>query len=271
MYAKLKTLQLQYQGFAKTPFLWHGKGVFGLEQYEHILTKSHSFNSLITEKLPLGKLAERFVFFELKRDETIRLLLKNIQIQREKITLGELDCIFQEKNRVVHLEIVYKFYLYDSTVGNSEIAHWIGPNKKDTLLAKLKKLKQKQFPLLEEKECKTYLQKQNISIAHTQQRVYFKAQLFIPLGTDKNTYQHINTECIIGFYCNSKTIYSFETCKFFIPSKLNWFLVPHAQVEWMDFYSFYEKIKHLHLQNKSPLCWVKKRNGELLKLFVVWW
>ncbi|PQJ23464.1 DUF1853 family protein [Tenacibaculum sp. SG-28] len=271
MYAKLKTLQLQYQGFTKTPFLWHGKGVFGLEQYEHVLTKSHSFNTTITEKLPLGKLAERFVFFELKKQKAIRLLLENIQIQREKITLGELDCIFQDKNQVIHLEIVYKFYLYNSSIGNSEIAHWIGPNKKDTLLDKLKKLKQKQFPLIAEKECIESLQKQKISTKNIQQRVYFKAQLFLPLGTEKKTYQHINNKCISGFYCNAKALHSFDTYKFYIPAKLNWFVTPHTQVSWLDFYSFNKQIENLHSQKKSPLCWVKKRNGELLKLFVVWW
>ena len=51
---------------------------------------------------------------------------------------------------MIHLEIVYKFYLYDNTIGTSEIDHWIGPNRNDSLREKLEKLKSKRFTSFEE-------------------------------------------------------------------------------------------------------------------------
>ena len=61
----------------------------------------------------LGKLVEQFVFAQLNVHPNIHKVIQNIQIIENKITLGELDCLFQYLNEYVHLEIVYKFYVYD--------------------------------------------------------------------------------------------------------------------------------------------------------------
>jgi len=53
-----------------------------------------------------------------------------------------------ENNKPIHLEIIYKFYLYDPSIGLTQLDHWIGPNRRDSLVKKLTKLKQKQLPLL---------------------------------------------------------------------------------------------------------------------------
>ena len=68
--------------------------------------------------------------------------MKNYQIQNKKTTVGELDFILQKNHSPIHLEVIYKFYLYDDTFGNSEIEHWIGPNRNDNLVKKLTKLKE---------------------------------------------------------------------------------------------------------------------------------
>ena len=144
---KTKLLQKRYEGFLQTPCLWKDNTVFDLEQFK-IDEKLTKINIEIDEKIRLGKYIERLVSFQLSQENSITILCENVQIQKEKRTLGELDCILKQENTVIHLEVIYKFYLFDATVGNSEIEHFIGPNRKDSLLEKLTKLKEKQLPLL---------------------------------------------------------------------------------------------------------------------------
>jgi len=64
--------------------------------------------------------------------------------------VGELDCLILRDKKPIHLEVIYKFYLYDASVGDTEIAHFIGPNRKDSLIEKLTKLQEKQLPILKQ-------------------------------------------------------------------------------------------------------------------------
>lgn len=271
MYQKQKDLQLQYEGFLKTPFLWHGKGVFDLEQYATLTAQTTSFKQEITQKLRLGKLVERFVSFELNQDCSISILAENIQIQREKITVGELDCLLLKNEEPIHLEIIYKFYLYDASVGNSEIEHWIGPNRRDSFIQKLTKLQEKQLPLLYSIHTKTYLDALKLKTNEITQQVYFKAQLFVPLKDFGSSFEQVNNECIYGFYVYPKELILFSDCKFYIPNKHNWLVNPHSNIDWLAFEIFQNKLQQFLNEENAPLCWLKKPNGELFKFFVVWW
>ncbi|WP_028889715.1 DUF1853 family protein [Tenacibaculum ovolyticum] len=268
---KSKELQLQYEGYLQTPFLWNGKGVFDLLQFNNSISKTSSYTNKTPEKLRLGKLVERFVSYELEQDPSIKIIVENIQIQKEKRTLGELDCILFKNRKPIHLEIVYKFYLYDNTVGNSEIEHWIGPNRRDSLLQKITKLKEKQLPLLYSNECLTYLDSLKLTPTEISQQLFFKAQLFVPLKEYGNKLSLINNECITGFYINLKELNEYNKCKFHIPNKHNWLIQPHTNINWLSFSDFIPKLKIYLDDEKAPLCWLKKSNGELIKFFVVWW
>lgn len=268
---KSKDLQLQYEGFLKTPFLWNGKGVFDLQQFSNNSVKTSYFSSTIPERLRLGKLVERFVSYELQQDTSIKIISENIQIQQEKITLGELDCILLKNEKPIHLEIVYKFYLYDSSVGKTEIEHWIGPNKKDSLLQKVNKLKEKQLPLLYSNECLKYLESLKLIPEKIEQQLFFKAQLFVPLKDYGNKLPLINNECINGFYVTPTELNQFKECKFHIPNKHNWLVYPHTNIDWLTFSNFTTKLQEYLSDERAPLCWLKKTNGELIKIFVIWW
>lgn len=267
----LKELQLQYEGFLKTPFLWNEKEVFNLAQFDINSTKTTVFSTQIKKKLPLGKLVERFVSFEFEQNSVIKIIAENIQIQKEKITLGELDCLLLKENKPIHLEIIYKFYLYDSTVGKTELEHWIGPNKRDSLVQKLIKLKKKQLPLLYSKECVKYLKTLDLNVKNIEQQVYFKAQLFVPLKKYTREFSIINNDCIIGFYVNTSELEHFKDCKFYIPNKHNWLIKAQIATNWLSFDNFRVNIEQFLNEKKSPLCWLKKTNGELIKIFVIWW
>ena len=117
----------------------------------------------------------------MNQHKDIEILGNNIQIISRKQTLGEIYCVLLKENKPFHIEIAYKFYVYDPTVGNSFLEHWIGPNRRDSLVLKLSKMKQKQFSLLYRDVCKPILDDFNIKVASVKQRAFFKAQLFVPL------------------------------------------------------------------------------------------
>lgn len=265
-------IQQQYEGFLKTPLMWNNNNTINLKQIEFQKCNISKFNQKLPSKpLRLGKLVERFVIEELKQHKDITILANNIQIQDDKITIGELDCILLKNNVPVHLEIIYKFYLYDSATGTNELEHWIGPNKRDSFIKKLVKLQEKQLPLLYNKKTKPYLNDLHLSFTNILQKVYFKAQLFVPLKDYGKTFPIINNNSIYGFYIKKNELSIFDDCKFYVPSKKNWLIDTHTNVDWCNFNTFLTIISDFLLNKNAPLCWLKKENGELFKFFVVWW
>lgn len=263
-------LQKRYYGFLKTPVLWQSKSIFNLQQLE-IETQFSKIDIEIDETLRLGKYIERFVSFELLQQPDISIIAENIQIQKDKITLGELDCLLLKNQQPIHLEIIYKFYLYDASVGNTEIDHFIGPNRKDTLVEKLLKLKKKQLPLLYSETCKNYLKNLSLNVNTISQYVYFKAQLFLPYSNQNIQLKTLNNNCIAGYYINKEDLENLSNCKFYIPTKKDWLITPHPNVNWKN-HTTIKTITENYFNTKfSTLCWVKFKNGSIKKMFLVWW
>ncbi len=263
-------LQKRYEGFLKTPSLWINDAVFNLHQFK-VTPKFDKIEIALDERLRLGKYVERLVSFQLSKQNNLSVLAENIQIQKNKTTLGELDCLLLKNNKPIHLEIIYKFYLYDDSVGDSEIDHFIGPNRKDSLKEKLTKLQEKQLPLLYSDGCKPYLEELDLISKNMTQQVYFKAQLFVPFSNKHIALKTLNTNCIAGFYMNQNELNQFENCKFYIPNKKDWLVLPHTNVSWLNYNAFEAIAKDYFKQQFSALCWVKFNTGELKKLFLVWW
>ena len=270
MHQKTKIIQQRYEGFLQTNSLWKNTTIYDLVPFE-IDAISSKINISIDENLRLGKYIERFVSYQLAQEKSIKIIAENIQIQKEKITKGELDCIILKDEKPIHIEIIYKFYLYDRSVGKAEIEHFIGPNRKDSLVEKLVKLKEKQLPLLYSAECCAYLKSIHVNIDKIQQQVYFKAQLFVPFSNLNIELSSINKDCIAGFFINIKELEQFSDCKFYIPIKKDWLVIPHQNVDWLNFHQFNEKSSDYLERQFSPLCWLKKPNGEIKKFFLVWW
>jgi len=298
------TEQLQFEGYLQTPQLWGNTPILDLKQIDLPTVTDISLNELNLPKR-LGHRVEQFVFQELNTIADCDIITTNLQIIENKITLGELDCLLKYQNKTVHLEIVYKFYLYDETVGTTEIEHWIGPNRKDSLLEKLTKLKEKQLPLLHHKSTQTVLQKLNVDSTKMVQQVYFKAQLFVPIQHLKKSVfvnklprgkaievlsfnslafnvEHlkinplgyrpaINNDCIMGFYIPFSEVSNLKENTFYIPPKLEWLVVPNDDVQWISFEKFIQNIVSFIEKKQSPMCWLKDSNGHFQKFFVTWW
>lgn len=271
-------LKEQYLGFLNSKTLLNS-GYLSLQQFSFDkISKSSNLDGLVNIKINenevLGKRIEHFFEYAIRSSDQYQLIAKNLQIFRDKITIGELDFIIKEVHSqlLIHIELVYKFYLYNPN-GKTEIDKWIGPNKKDALPFKLKKLKEHQLPLLSKSETKPILQKLNLTPDKITQQVCFLGNLFIPLKLKTLSSTIINKECIAGYWINFEgfTNEQFKPHSFHVPQKKYWMVDPKKCQDWQP----YEKIKTEVLQQldqkKSPLLWMKSNEDTYTKFFIVWW
>lgn len=224
------------------------------------------YNSII------GLQAEACFEAYLTHSKHYELLVSNLQIPGDNQTLGELDYIVRnlETDEVLHIELACKFYLYDIAAGNSEEARWIGPNRKDSLLEKLEKIRSKQFPLINFPETIEHLKRLKIEIP-TSQKLCIKAFLFTHKKTEINLLNDNYKACIVGYW-----IYNYEfneedvDSQYAIPSKKEWLLPLQEITSWLSFTETKLEIdKHLQ-QYKSAMVY-KRKPQSIERLFVVWW
>lgn len=265
-------IQLQYRGFCNTPNLWHNNDVYGLKQFDSLQNnKQESYSAFTALPTRLGKRVELFALDQITKSPNTTLIARNIQVRSGKHTIGELDALLQLNDQPIHLEIIYKFYLYDPFVGTHKLEHWIGPNRNDSLIQKLDKLKNKQLPLLHRPETSSYLKMYQLKADEFHQYVMFKAQLFVPSTLNTHHYQRINTDCIRGHYYTIAQLTKLKSCQFFIPEKQNWLIEIPEFANWFDYKTFSAFIAVLLQQHRSPLIWIKHPDSTTERAFVVWW
>jgi hypothetical protein len=102
----------------------------------------------------LGLYFESLWSFFLRHYEGVELLAENLQIHRQKRTLGEFDYVYRERRsqRLVHMELAVKFYLGVPTAEQQSPSpwhQWIGPSCRDRFDLKLNKLLTRQTRLAE--------------------------------------------------------------------------------------------------------------------------
>ncbi len=267
----LKT-KLRYQGYTSTPSLWNADSPSQFKYIELSRNVEDFDDSVDFKNKRLGKLVEEFVFYQLKQQKSITWICDTLQIQNGKQTIGEIDALYYHEEDPIHLEIVYKFYLYDSLEHyNLPLAYWIGPNRKDSLLYKLNKLSTKQFPLLYNDLTKTCLEKYNLDTENIEQHLCFKAQLFLPYENRAIDVSPLNRDCIAGFYISYNKLELLQTHEFYIPDKLDWLVTPHTNIAWVNYSSALAIIEDQIHNERSPLVWIKDNDAELTKCFITFW
>ena len=262
------SIQRQFLGFKETNFLWKDS-LDGLDQFI-LNTDDADFKGSIEKRVRLGHLVEYFVQSEFESEKKIQVLGKNLQVLSGKQTLGEFDFFIEKESVQYHIEVVYKFYLYDESVGVTEIEHWIGPNRNDSLDQKTGKLKEKQFPLINRPESKVLLESIGVDVQNIEQRVYFKGKLFVPYGKETSI-ELLNPNCISGFYIRFDELDQFKNHKIYIPVKHDWLVTPYAEVTWRSHEEALVELKTMMEENRSPLVWFKSESGDLVEAFIVWW
>lgn len=271
----MNNLKTQFLGFINTPSLF--KELDGLSQIELDINeiKEFDFNALnITTKLPLGKRIERFFEFFIKQSKNYYLIKNNIQIINNKQTLGELDFLIYDKRKekYLHIEHVYKFYLYDDSFPD-EIDRFIGPNRDDSLAKKLAKLKDKQLPLLYKDETQKYLE--GIDINSLEQKVCFKGNIYVPMHFKSENLPIINKSCIKGFYISYKEFLKqkqFREFEYFLPPRNDWGNDCNTNEIWKSFDEIIDEIDFILNHKKSTLIWLKnKKENKRESFFITWW
>ncbi|MHA7057670.1 DUF1853 family protein [Aquimarina sp. M1] len=272
------SVEHEYAGFLDSKLLWNETSLFKLSQYNFQNLSDSSVNKIsvnISENEVLGKRIEHFFDYFLTTSKNHQVLLKNVQIFRDKTTIGELDFLIHDKiqNRVIHIELIYKFYLYDPKTSNILLERWIGPNRKDSLLEKVTKLKEKQLPLLHRPETIARLQEVNINPKDILQKVCFFGNLFIPLSHQNKQFEFLNNDCIVGFWLREEEFNLEKNSQnaYYIPKKKDWIVHPKHNKTWHSFSSISKQISAQLSNKKSPLLWIKSSGGLFSKCFIVWW
>lgn len=271
----MNNLKTQFLGFINTPYLF--KELNSLTQFELDINEKEEFDFTklnITTKLPLGKRIEHFFKFYIDQSKNYDLIKNNIQIINNKQTLGELDFIIYDKRakKYIHVEHIYKFYLYDDSFPN-EIDRFIGPNRNDTFVKKLAKLKDKQLPLLYKNETKNYLK--GIDINSIEQKVCFKGNIYLPRHLLGKNIPIINNFCIKGFYINQEKFVKekeFREFEYFLPPRNDWVSDFNTNEIWITFDKIIDKIELILSYEKSTLVWLRNsKENETQSFFVTWW
>ncbi|WP_037321487.1 DUF1853 family protein [Salegentibacter sp. Hel_I_6] len=272
-------VEKQFEGFINTPALWESTfqaiQQFELPEIDGTLSKN------IVEELPslstnfvMGKRVERFFEWIIRQNPRYKLLAENIQISRNKITLGELDFLLKDliTQKAIHIEMVYKFYVYDPSF-SVEMQRWIGPNRKDTFLQKSQKLKEKQFPLLFNNETKDLLDSLGLTPLEILQKSCFKANLFVPKQLQEQQFPHINNKCIVGTWLHFKDFkdIAYRNFQFYAPKKQDWPILPKHGDTWFNHSEIITQIEISFERKKAPLIWMKKPGHVFERFFVVWW
>ncbi|WP_366183309.1 DUF1853 family protein [Flavobacterium ovatum] len=222
-------------------------------------------------KLRLGHLVEKIVSELIKSSTNYSIIAENIQIIEGKKTIGEIDFIIENKisKELIHMELAYKFYLFDPTLSTEPINNWIGPNRNDYLKEKLEKLKTKQFPLLYHKCTQSTLS--TLPIDKFSQALCLLVSLFIPYEY-KGYFSPIYQKAIKGYYINFETFISQhnEEKTYCLPAKKEWGIDPKNSKIWSEFESIKKTVEINMLEKQSPLCWQKHKDS-YSTFFIVWW
>lgn len=270
------TLQTAYFGFTNSSNLFLKKNL-ALPYAPFFLNTENTIPFPETE-LPyerLGKRAEKFFEHHILSNSDYTIIAKELQIIDQKTTLGEIDFLVQhtESQNVIHVELCYKFYLYDDKTGTTELEHWVGPNKNDSLIQKINKLKNKQFPLLYDENTAVHLKKLQLTSKTIEQKICFLAQLFLPYKENKNPFISINPDAFSGYYVSFENFKKaeFQTKTYFLPNKIDWFSKPKNNDDWFDYQTLLPEIESSILKKRSVLLWCKTMDSKLDCLFITWW
>ena len=227
---------------------------------------------LLLPDIILGKQAE--VIFEhiLTTTQVYTLLTANKQIQGATETLGELDYLVEhtQTRKQLHIEIACKFYLFDNENHSTFEGKWIGPNRKDTLLDKITKLKNKQFPLLRHPNTQKMLQSIGFNSKEAEQCYYLFSSLYIPKDYDITLLPKNYQNCIVGYWVNHTKLTLDNKCLYAMPNKKEWLLPAENITSWYSAINIAPKISEM-IQNKRAPQLYKKKGTQIEKFFVVWW
>lgn len=204
---------------------------------EHLIQQQHATQRSVSAQLvEQEKYSDSHIslgiYYENLVEDIIRNLIqpteikRNIQIYKDKVTLGEFDFLFRNDKTNFHLECAVKYYL---RVGDgSELAHFIGPGKRDRLDKKWQRLISHQIALSGTAEGKQYCHERNLT--PDQLIILLQGYLFHPLhewqssGFEPQLNAAINPSHLQGWWLRETDLNLFDKndCNFSIARKPYW-------------------------------------------------
>lgn len=273
----VKKEEVNSEGFFRTQPVSHQSllpniGCFGFRVNDVKPISDQALN--LPEKLMQGKRAERYFSEWLKQSDAYELVAENVQIIEDKQTLGEFDFIVKRisDGQLIHIELVYKYYLFDPSAKGTEFEHWIGPNRGDQLDFKLDKLRDHQFPLLYTDAARKRINELGLNVDEIEQHVLFLANLFVPEHHEV-PFQQVNKNGVEGTWMRLSEwmTQANEHGQYAIPEKKDWFSRKLEANQWFSKEEAVVKIKAFHERKRSPLVYSKDEEGAQTRDFVVWW
>jgi hypothetical protein len=271
------SLEEQFEGFIRTPQIFAENDIFEYPLYQtpKVTPLKNTCKVSAPKQSVLGKRMEHFFAFYVSHFTSEEIVVQSRPIIEDKTTLGELDFLLKDtaSEEISHIELIFKFYLFDPDTGASEIDHLIGPNKRDSLNKKLERLQKRQFPLLFKEATQILLTSLDIDPENVVQKMCFKASVFLPKQMKTTSFDHINPVTIAGYWIKASefTFEAYGENSFFTPTKKYWPVSPQQNENWYSYDDIREQIQTLLERRFSPLLWMKTPNGELERFFIVWW
>lgn len=267
--------QKQFEGFLQSePILVEESELVKFEAFAlNTGLQIKNFTHQLRKNLMLGKRVEHYFKHYLKNYTQYTITNENIQVFEGTRTIGELDYLVKKDKQHYHIELAYKFYLFDPNHSTEELENWIGPNKNDSLLKKVNKLANKQFPLLKTQAAIDALQLTRSEIEKHRQLVCFLGQLFIPEKYKDFTFKDINPKAIRGYYYSYPKFCAsnHDDQRYYMPEKQNWLALPNQHTNWLTFNEIDRQVKSNLEQKKSTLLWSKHQSGKTHSMFITWW
>jgi len=265
--------QRNFSGFLKSSYLSKDCLIPGLENFQMPESIDEECYPDLKENLMLGKRAERYFSKSIELSDEYDMLLESIQVFKEKRTIGEFDFFVKRlsDNQLIHVELVYKFYLLKLNTGFAA-ANWVGPNLNDSLELKVDKLQKKQFPLIKSEEGIRVLESHHLNPDHVLQQLAFFGNLFLP-ASRRDIVHELYPEAIQGYWYTLNEFIQAQcsSCTYFIPTKIDWFMQNPGGVDWLELDELLEILQLLTDSKKSPMVWKNNPDGTVDRLFVVWW
>ncbi len=219
--------------------------------------------------LRFGHIAEAWFSAWLSCQNRYRAVVENLQVIVDGKTLGELDYLLQDSSsgEIWHVELAYKIYL----LRPDREGQWQGPNERDSLQRKLKKLREKQLPLLHQEACRKMLMQIGLDVQDIRQAVCLKGQLFVPQAYEGALSDGVNHEAVVGSWMGAEQavqgLRPGETYAF--PDKRDWVMPPRMDYHWVDKARAERFLRKQSEQGIACLCWVKDGEGNLRRFIAL--
>ena len=227
---------------------------------------------VIKHKNRLGVYAEEVLKWALELHPDFQVIATGKQIMEEGKTIGELDFIFEylPNHRFYHLELAVKFYL---NYNNSNLLHnFIGPNARDRLSIKYKKMLQHQIKMTEQPATQSWLKEQSISsiypLLHLPGVLFFHWQ-----NKMHGVPTTINKDCKKaqwGYFHEWNQVAESDFTEWRILNKLDWLSAySHDSIRWYSAHEIKEMIQLNHFE--KPVMLLQRDTQERLFMVPNWW